>query len=234
MMKKLSVGFLSVAVLAAFSMALENANAEQLYSFESIVAPNGPDGFFGLGAAVAQSTIGVTDGEFSLEYRVGVGGFVGARTESVIPAALNNPPGVKSILFDMTILDAYPDTFADVGITIFGHQLNANPQTFGNQVQFPGTISIPGLGVGTHTDLEIVLDNAQGPFGIGKSFNEIFGPGEDQLTASSAFQFYINKNAATPVTVYIDNVRTVVPEPASVILFGFGAVMAGFAGRSRR
>ena len=31
-----------------------------------------------------------------MKYDVGIGGFVGARTESVIPAALNNPPGVVS------------------------------------------------------------------------------------------------------------------------------------------
>lgn len=233
MMKKLSVSLFGVAALAALMIAVQPAQAEQLYSFETGDATS-PDGFFGLGAAVAQSTTGVTEGQFSLEYRVGVGGFVGAHTETVIPPALNNPPGVQSILFDMTITEPYGGTFADIGITVFGHLLNSDPQDFGKQVQFPGTVSIAALGVGTHKDLEIVLDNAQGPFGVGKSFNEIFGPGADQLTQASAFQFYISKNAANPVTVYIDNVRTVVPEPTTGLLFGFAAVLAGMVTRRGR
>ena len=49
-----------------------------VYSFETPL-PAGPDGFFGLGATVAQEpTIGVTHLENSLKYEVGVGGFVGA------------------------------------------------------------------------------------------------------------------------------------------------------------
>jgi hypothetical protein len=60
---------------------------------------------------------------------------------------------------------------------------------------------------------------------VGKSFNEIFGTDDDDLSVASAFQFYINKNVLTPITVYIDNVRFVVPEPASVGL----ATLTGLA-----
>jgi hypothetical protein len=37
-----------------------------------------------------------------MKYEVGTGGFVGARTETVIPATLNDPPGVEFVLFDLT------------------------------------------------------------------------------------------------------------------------------------
>src|SRR5688572_28633831 len=75
------------------------------YSFEVIVpsgGPPGPDGFFGLGATVSQDVIGATDLLHSMKYDVGVGGFVGARTE-IVPPTLNNPPGVTAVMFDITI-----------------------------------------------------------------------------------------------------------------------------------
>src|SRR5687767_1675112 len=136
MMRKILLSVMAVA-MTAWSAGLAHAQVPA-YSFETIVPPNGPDGFFGLGATVSQEpTIGVTHLENSLKYEVGVGGFVGARTEAVIPANLGNPPGVAYVLFDLTLPQAYPDTFANMGVTIFGHALNpGGPGTFGNQVQF--------------------------------------------------------------------------------------------------
>jgi hypothetical protein len=205
------------------------------YSFEAIVPPNGPDGFFGLGATVSQEpTIGVTHLENSLKYEVGVGGFVGARTE-VVPPTLNNPPGVAYVLFDLTLPQAYPDTFANMGVTIFGHALNpGGPGTFGNQVQFQDELAMAPLGAGTHLNQRIDLDLSVGPYRPGESFNQIFGPVDpNDLTTASAFQFYINKNVLTPITVYIDNVRFVVPEPAAALLSCLGAI-AVVATRRRR
>jgi PEP-CTERM motif-containing protein len=195
------------------------------YSFEAIVPPNGPDGFFGLGATVSQEpTIGVTHGTSSLKYEIGVGGFVGARTESV-PAALNDPPGVAYLLFDLTLPQDYPDTFANLGVTVFGHALNApGGAQFGLQVQFADEYAMAGLTPGTYLDQRIDLDLSVGPYRPGESFNAIFGPGPTDLTVSSAFQFYVNKNVLTPITFYVDNVRLVVPEPATLALFGLGLV----------
>lgn len=233
-MKK-KVCLLASAALAATLCFGNSASAAPAFSFETIATspPNapGPDGFFGIGAQVTQSDIGVTDGSFSMKYLAGAGGFVGARTETMIPPALNNPPGLKSVSFDMTIVDAYTDTFADIGLTFFGHALNApGGAEFGHQVQFAGTASIAALGVGTHA-VTIDLGLSQGPYRAGETFNEIFGPDPNDLTVASAFQFYISKNAGTPATVYIDNVRLNVPEPATALLVGLCAVAGALVRR---
>jgi hypothetical protein len=68
------------------------------------------------------------------------------------------------------------------------------------------------------------LDLSVGPYRPGESFNQIFGPVDaNDLTVASAFQFYINKNVLTPITVYIDNVRFV-PEPATLGLVAMSVV----------
>ncbi len=115
-------GFVYIAISIAIMSSAGTALA-QVYSFESPAVM--PDGFFGLGATVTRDTIGATHLANSLKYEVGAGGFVGARTETVIPAALNDPPGVAAVLFDMTINTPYAGTFADIGVTVFGHALNA-------------------------------------------------------------------------------------------------------------
>src|SRR5215212_9048971 len=210
------------------------------YSFETIVAsganPPGPDGFFGLGATVTQDVIGATDLLHSMKYDVGIGGFVGARTE-IVPPTLNNPPGVNAVMFDITIPQAYTDTFANMGVTLFGHALNpGGPGTFGNQVQFANEYAIAGKAAGTYLNQVITLDTSVGPYRPGESFNQIFGPVDpNDLTVASAFQFYINKNVLTPITVYIDNVRFVssVPEPATCSLVFMGTIALGAIGRRR-
>jgi len=202
-------------------MAAASALAQPDYSFETILpggGPPGPDGFFGLGATVTQDMIGATHLIHSMKYDVGVGGFVGARTE-IVPPTLNNPPGVTDVMFDITIVTPYPDTFANMGVTIFGHAINpGGPGTFGNQVQFANEYAIAGKAAGTYLNQTINLGTSVGPYRPGESFNQIFGPVDpNDLTVASAFQFYINKNVATPITVYIDNVRFV-PEPGTLAL----------------
>jgi hypothetical protein len=234
-MTRHALTFAAFAVAVAMAAA---ANAQlPAYSFETILpggGPPGPDGFFGLGATVGQEPIiGVTHLENSMSYSVGVGGFVGARTE-IVPATFNNPPGVQYVLFDLTLPAAYPDTFANMGISLFGHDLNAAGGTsFGNQVQFADELAMAPLGAGTHLNQRIDLDTSVGPYvpSIGQSFNEIFGTDPDDLSVASAFQFYINKNVLTPITVYIDNVRFVVPEPAGALLACCGMALVVAARR---
>ena len=218
---------LCVLALAPLFVAIGRgnvANAAPAYSFETAL-----DGFFGLGAAVsAENSIGVTDGRTSLKYEIAAGGFVGARTETVIPAGLNNPPGVQSVQFDMAIVSIPAElTFADIGITVFGHDIDGG--TFGIQSQFADTESITGLGVGQHHNLAIALDN---DLFTNQSFNQIYGDDVNDLDVASAFQFYVSKNANVPLTIYIDNVRLVVPEPVTVALGGLG--VCGLMASARR
>lgn len=225
----MKLGTFAIAMGSLIAGSTGTALAQPAYSFETLNGV-GPDGFFGLGATVTQeSVIGVTHGSHSMRYSVGVGGFVGARTDTVIPPSLNDPPGVAYVLFDLTLTEAYTDTFANLGVTVFGHALNApGGAQFGHQVQFADEVALASLGAGTHLDLRIDLDVSLGPYRPGESFNDIFGPGPLDLTQASAFQFNINKNVATPITVYIDNVR-LVPEPAT-----FGALGLGLGALVRR
>jgi hypothetical protein len=135
----------------------------------------------------------------------------------------------------LTLPEAYPDTFANMGVTVFGHALNKpGGAEFGHQVQFMDELMMAPLGAGTHLNQRIDLDFSLGPYRVGESFNDIFGPGDDDLTVSSAFQFFINKNVLTPITVYIDNVRLVIPEPATGAILSMGIVLVGAFGRRRR
>jgi len=230
--------FVCIALTTAMLSFAATARAVDVlaYSYE-VNNLFGPDGFFGLGATVTQDTIGATHLQHSMKYDVGTGGFVGARTESVIPPELNDPPGVDYVLFDMFVPAAYQGTFADIGVTVFGHELNApGGPVFGQQVQFADTEPIAGKAPGQYFDLKIFLNQSVGPYRSGESFNQIFGPGPTDLTVASTFQFYISKNADVPVTVYIDNVRlgTSVPEPASFALLGMvGAALSMFRRRCR-
>ena len=105
-MRNRLVAMAAVVVMVGWCAGGAMAQTTLLYSFEAPL-PAGPDGFFGLGATVTQEpTIGVTHLENSLRYSVGAGGFVGARTETSIPAALNDPPGVSHVLFDLTLTEA--------------------------------------------------------------------------------------------------------------------------------
>jgi hypothetical protein len=167
-----------------------------------------------------------------MKYDVTAGpGFVGARTE-LVPAALNNPPGVAYVLFDLFKPDPYAGTFADIGVTVFGHDIdNGN---FGIQSQFTDLVSLAALPLGQNNNLRIDLDSE---FFSGESFNEIFGDDVSDLDVASAFQFFISKNGGaqgSPITVYIDNVRLVTPEPTTFGLLGVGAVVMGAMARRRR
>jgi hypothetical protein len=170
---------------------------------------------------------------------VGGATFVGALT-SVVHPSIGDPPGVDHILFDMTIDPAggFPGGFAVVGVTIFGASQPGPGQQFGLPVQFADFEHIGGKAAGSTHTVRIDLDSATHPttFAPGQSFNEIFGTvgsGPDDIIPTG-FQIFLNKSNDSPVTVYIDNVRVVVPEPATFGLLGMGAVVMGAFGLRRR
>jgi hypothetical protein len=226
-MKKM---FFCLAALAAIAFGSVAARAADtlIYSFETGTATN-PDGFGpnGGGVTLSQDTFGATQGPHSLKYSVVAGAtFVGALTTN-LPAALNNPPGADAVKFDMTIgpNDAFIGGFDVVGITIFGS--NAPLGQFGLQAQFAPVVHVDGKAPGTYTDLTIPLTGATNPlnFNTGQTFNDIFTTGTPDANHlnPSGFEFFLNKTAGIPSTIYLDNVR-LVPEPASCALLGIGAV----------
>jgi hypothetical protein len=217
-----------IAAIVAILCSGSIVEAVLLYDMEGAAPPSG----FGPNGAIAitQDTIGATEGSNSMRVEVPVppgATFVGALTTTV-PAALDNPPGVKYILFDLTINagEEYAGAgFADMGVTIFGFQGGS----FGLASQFADFESVGGKAAGTYNDVRIDLDNSL--HYPGKSFNQILADGD--FDGVTGFQFYFNQTGDAPVVAYIDNVRAVVPEPATFAILGLAAMALYAVGRRR-
>lgn len=204
------------------------------YDFET-----GLDGFANNGGVfpvIADTVNGVTSGATSMRVEVPGGAtFVGALT-STVPAPIGDPPGVASLVFDLTITDEFAGGFADLGVTVFGATQPDFPggQLFGLSAQFADLVSLGGRAPGTY-EVSVDLASATNPltFGAGESFNDIFGgfgTGANDLIPTGV-QFFVSKSGDAPAVFNIDNVRTVVPEPTSLALLALGAA---FGLRSRR
>src|SRR6218665_2107187 len=125
MMRSTFFGLLAAAAIACNGNA---AHAALAYSFEGSTDGFGPNGG---GVTVTGDTIGATDGTGSLKVAVVNGAtFVGALSGTVA-APINDPPGVTSIYFDVTLPAAYAGAFADIGVTIFGASQPGPGQMFG-------------------------------------------------------------------------------------------------------
>lgn len=196
------------------------ASSTLLYDMEGAPPPSGfgPNGV----VTVTQDTIGATQGSNSMRVDTDGSTFVGAITD-VVPAALGNPPGVKSILLDLTINagEEFAGGFADMGVTVFG----CKGATCGLSAQFADYESIGALPAGTYKDLQFDLTTSIGPNFPGKSFNQILADGD--LDAVTHFQLYFNQTFNEPMISYIDNIRAVVPEPSTGLLFSIGAIAWG-------
>ncbi len=206
-------------ITAAFALLSSGNSALAVLVFDMEGTPP-PSGFEANGVvSVTQSAIGVTQGLNSMRVETG-SSFVGAITP-LVPAALNNPPGVQSILLDLTINEGEQFTggFADMGVTVFG----CKGATCGLSAQFADFESIGALTPGTYFDRKFDLAVSIGPNFPGKSFNQIMADGD--LDAVTHFQLYFNQTFNVPMIAYIDNIRTVVPEPASMMLLASAAAI---------
>jgi len=225
----------AAAIAVACCVSAAQAAGTLAYSFETGNDGFGPNG----GGTYTQDTIGATEGTGSLKVAIPAGPtFVGGLTGNLAPS-IGDPPGVSHILFDMTIVDPYAGSgFAVVGVTVWG--CTQGGVSCGNPFQFADFEHIGGKAAGTYTDIRIDLDSAVHAhpitFETGMSFNEIFGPnpGDPLDIIPTHFQLFFNQTGDAPVTVYIDNIRTVVPEPATCSLFGLGALAVGMVVRRRR
>jgi len=230
---------LCVVTAVTFALAMPLARAGPiLYSFET-GTPANPDGFGpnGGGVTVAQDTIGATDGPHSMKVNVVTGAtFVGALTGVVHPL-LGDPPGVTSLLVDLTVApgQGFTGAFALMGVTVFGASQPGPGQQFGLQAQFADFEHIDGKAPGTYT-VQIDLTSATHPltFATNQTFNQIFGTvgsGPDDIIPTG-FQLFFNKSNDQPLTVYIDKVQ-LIPEPATALL-GATVAAAALAMRRRR
>lgn len=218
-------GFLCIAAGLAILCSGGPVAAALLYDMEGAPPPSGfgPNG----GISVTQSTIGVTQGSKSMRVEPDSGQtFVGALT-GVVPAAL---PSATGVLLDLTINagEEYAGAgFADMGVTIYGYK----GATFGISVQFADYTSIAAKSAGTYLDIPFGLDNSiQGGPTFGKSLQQILDEGI--LDGVTGFQLYFNQTGDSPVVAYIDNIRSI-PEPATGLLLGIGAIAVGLIARRR-
>jgi autotransporter-associated beta strand protein len=205
------------AAVAAVALATSSARAVLVYSFETLYdntnmpnpAGTRPDDFAknGGGTTVTQSTIGVTNGSFSMEFQQLAGAtFTGALT-TVIPAIINDP-STQALSFDLTVPSTgnFVGNFARIGISEFGADTEVPPVVQQAQTIASSEANIdlaPGL---YHFTIPLIaiadqLGNVNVPF------SSIF---PSQL-APTSFEFYINKSTENPLTVYMDNVQTVGP-----------------------
>ena len=230
-----SIGLLAaVVMIAALATSETLGQTTQIYDFEGST-----EGFASNGGVfpVTNDTTGATTGTGSLKVEVPAGAFfVGALT-STVPFALGDPPGVASVIFDLTIEEQFAGAFADIGITIFGASQpppTFDPQLFGLSAQFADITSL-GVAPGTY-EITLDLDSATNPltFNPNESFNDIFGgfgTAPNDLIPTG-FQFFVSKSTDAPVTFFIDNVRVIVPEPATCSMLVLG--LAALSARTRR
>ena len=221
-------GLLCIAAGLAILCSGGPVAAALLYDMEGAPPPSGfgPNGL----VSVTQSTIGVTEGFNSMRVEPDAGQtFVGALT-GIAPPALSSADG---ILLDLTINqgEEYAGVgFGDMGVTIYGYK----GAVFGISVQFADYTSIAAKSAGTYSDIAFGLDNSiQGGPTFGKSLKQILADGD--LDGLTGFQLYFNQTGDSPIVAYIDNIRSYsVPEPATGLLLGIGAIAVGLVARRRR
>jgi hypothetical protein len=203
----------AVVVLSA-ATAVQGGPPPPIYSFETLYNNTGspdplgtrPDRYHanGGGTTISQSTVGVTQGSFSMQFSQVAGAFFTGAISELIPPSINDPI-TTGISFDITIPQTFAGNFARIGITEFG----TNPTMGDGQAQTTGDAERDiKLAPGTY-NLTIPLIARANPytFDSNVTFASCFGPDPNTQMTPTAFEFYINKSTTDPLQVYIDNVH---------------------------
>lgn len=191
----LAVGFGGAARVRASSTLVYSFEGGDIQGFgNNFSAPEGANN------EVVVDTIGATDGTGSLKFAMVTEEFFAGVLTSQLDPAIENPPGVDFVLFDLTIPQAFVGPgFARTSVTVFG----SHPDVGLIDAQFlANEVPLDNLPAGTH-QIRINLSSAAAFPGF--SFNQLFGPPID--ATPTGFQIYINKSSTVPFTVYFDNIR---------------------------
>jgi hypothetical protein len=205
------------AIATAMFLGVSAAHAQVLmYSFETGDSPNSRDGFVPNGITPVQTTTGATVGTGALEC-ISPGGYQGTYTETVVPPLSTNDPALAGYLIDVTITPSNPapvGTYADLGLGLFIS--NPGEAEYGDQYIAPTSdwINID-LAPGTYTNLFVPAAGDNPDTGLPDTFSDLVSDG----WVVTGFNLVDDSGAAQ--TFYVDNIRAVVPEPASI---GIGAV----------
>ncbi|MGA2440389.1 MAG: dockerin type I domain-containing protein [Tepidisphaeraceae bacterium] len=213
----------SAAAAAAVALAASSAMADLVYSFETLYdstnnpnpAGTRPDDFTNNSppsqpTVISQSTIGVTDGSYSMEFQQGAAAsFTGAITQ-LIPAIIDDP-STTALAFDLTIpaTGNFTGNFANLGISEFGN--NASQGLMGAQVQTVTASEVNiALAPGTYhftMPLIALFNPVTGDSDV--PFSNCFGSDTSTQMTPSSFEFYINKSTDSALNIYMDNVTSI-------------------------
>jgi len=215
-------GLFAAAIAAAMFISVGAASAQVLlYSFETGDSPNGKDGFVPNGLIPTQTTVGATQGLTALQLSTATGGYNGSYTQTDLPSTLMNP-NLVGFLVDVTAdpnFTANGGTYSLLGMGFF--VFNAGEGEYGDQYIAPESdwVNID-LAPGTYRNLFIPLAGDNPDTGLPDTWSDMLSEG----WAVGGFNI-VNQNNGAPTTFQVDNIRAVVPEPASLSLLGIGGAM---------
>ncbi len=194
------------------------ASAQVLvYSFETGDTPNGKDGFVNNGLLPSQTTTGATAGSDALQLSTAAGGYEGSYTQGDLPSVLDNP-NLVGFLVDVTTDPNFTTNGGTYSLLGMGYYVeNPGEGEYGDQFITPeadwANIDLPSA---TYTNIFIPLDGGINPdTGLPDTWSDMVSEG----WLCSGFNI-INQNNGAPTTFQVDNIRAVVPEPASLSLIG--------------